>query len=540
MTDDGEPVDGDAYARPEGVFGSFEPREPEPVYTAPPPTIPPTIPPAQRATFGRPAGAAEFAPQPGERISPRRGVVATPVPPGSSEVFGRTPRGTEGFDPIPGTRLAPTGRSPESPWWKPDAIRDPWRDPGSPSWLGRPAVLSAGQLSQVDPFQDEEFSEPDEAAATPSESSDENPAGSRRVTVGRFGLSSLIVAIVIAVVAGAVGGGAGYWLYGRAHGVLHNKDVSLSKVDAPANRPPGSIADIVRRVGPAVVSIDVSTSDVQGTGSGVVIDKTGYILTNNHVVSAAATSGTLRVTFTTGDSVTAKIVGRDPQTDLAVVKVDYDKLTVATLGDSSKLAQGDPVIAIGSPLGLRNTVTAGIVSALDRPVPVSGDESDTNAVLDAIQTDAAINPGNSGGALVDAAGAVVGINSAIASVSGSSSGQPGNVGIGFAIPIDEARTIAEELIKSGKAVHASIGLNGSAVSDGSRQGAYVAQVIPGGGADKAGIKAGDVVTVADSTLITSAAALTVVVQKHKPGDVIRVRYYRGSTPVDVDVALGSS
>jgi len=142
--------------------------------------------------------------------------------------------------------------------------------------------------------------------------------------------------------------------------------------------------------------------------------------------------------------------------------------------------------------------------------------------------------------LVDAAGAVVGINSAIASVSGSSSGQPGNVGIGFAIPIDEARTIAEELIKSGKAVHASIGLNGSAVSDGSRQGAYVAQVIPGGGADKAGIKAGDVVTVADSTLITSAAALTVVVQKHKPGDVIRVRYYRGSTPVDVDVALGSS
>jgi S1-C subfamily serine protease len=531
----GEGDPGAEYARPDGVFGSFAPVDTEPVYTPPPPTVSPQL----KETFSRPPGAAEFAPQPGERIPPRHGVTSSPVPLGSVETFGRTRAGSDGFDPAPGTRIAPAGRRAESPWWKADAIRDPWRDPGSPSWLGRPAVLAGGQLAQVDPFEDDEYDET-APAVEPETEEPEEKSTSRRVTVGRFGLSGFVLALVVALVAGAIGGGVGYWLFARAHGVLHNKDVSLSKVDTPANRPAGSVADIVKRVGPAVVSIDVSSADLQGTGSGVVIDKNGYILTNNHVISTAATSGTVRVTFTNQDSVAAKIVGRDPQTDLAVLKVDYDKLTVATLGDSSKLAQGDPVIAIGSPLGLRNTVTSGIVSALDRPVPVSGDESDTNAVLDAIQTDASINPGNSGGALVDAAGAVVGINSAIASVSASSSGQPGSVGIGFAIPINEARTIAEELIKTGKAVHANIGINGSAVTDGSRQGAYVAQVVPGGGADKAGIKAGDVVTVADSTLVTSAAALTVVVQKHKPGDVIKVRYYRGSTQTDVDVTLGSS
>jgi S1-C subfamily serine protease len=525
----------DDFARPDGVFGSFEPQRAEPAYAPPPPTVSPE----DRTAFGRPAGAAEFAPPPGERLAPRHGVVVPPVPPGSGQTFGRTPASSDGFDPAPGTRIAPSGRPAESPWWKPGAVRDPWRDPASPSWLGRPAVLSSGQLSQLDPLEDSEFDDDDTGLEAAGDDETPDEPKSRRIRIGRFGLSAFILSLVVAIVAGAAGGGVGYWLFARAHGVLHNKDVSLSKTDTPANRPPGSIASIVQKVGPAVVSIDVHTADLSGTGSGVVIDKDGDILTNNHVVSAAASGGTLQVTFTDQDTVPAKIVGRDPETDLAVIKVDYDKLTVATLGDSSTLAQGDPVIAIGSPLGLRNTVTSGIVSALDRPVAVSGDESDTNAVLDAIQTDASINPGNSGGALVDAAGAVVGINSAIASLPSSGSGQSGSVGIGFAIPINEARTIATELIKTGKAVHASIGINGSAVTDGSRQGAYVAQVIPGGAADKAGIKAGDVITLADSTLVTSAAELTVVVQKHKPGDVIKVRYYRGNAETDVNVTLGS-
>ncbi len=231
--------------------------------------------------------------------------------------------------------------------------------------------------------------------------------------------------------------------------------MKLAKTATAANRPPGSVADIAQRVEPAVVAISVHTSTVDGIGSGVVIDKDGYILTNNHVVSAAATdSGTLVVTFSNQQTATAKIVGRDPMTDLAVIKVDPTSLTVATLGDSSKLAVGDPVVAIGSPLGLLGTVTSGIVSALDRPVHVSGDSSDTNAVIDAIQTDAAINPGNSGGPLVDAQGAVIGINSAIATLPSTSGGQTGSIGLGFAIPINIARTIAQQLISTGKAVHA--------------------------------------------------------------------------------------
>jgi putative serine protease PepD len=290
-----------------------------------------------------------------------------------------------------------------------------------------------------------------------------------------------------------------------------------------------------------VVAISVHTSTIDGIGSGVVIDKTGYILTNNHVVSAAATdNGALTVTFSNEQTASAKIVGRDPTTDLAVIKVETSSLTVATLGDSSKLAVGDPVVAIGSPLGLVGTVTSGIVSALDRPVHVSGDESDTNAVIDAIQTDAAINPGNSGGPLVDAQGAVIGINSAIATLPSTTGDQNGSIGLGFAIPINSARDIAQQLIKTGKAVHASIGLNTRSVTDGTRQGAYIAQVVPGGPGDKAGLKAGDVITLADAALVTSGDELSVIVARHQPGDTISVRYFRGAIESTVSITLGSA
>ncbi len=346
----------------------------------------------------------------------------------------------------------------------------------------------------------------------------------------------------MALVAGAIGGGAGYWISERSHNALTNPDVKLAKTATAANRPAGSVADIAQRVEPAVVAITVQTSTVEGIGSGVVIDKNGYILTNNHVVSAAATdNGTLVVTFSNQQTASAKIVGRDPMTDLAVIKVDSTSLTVATLGDSSKLAVGDPVVAIGSPLGLLGTVTSGIVSALDRPVHVAGEQtSDTNAVIDAIQTDAAINPGNSGGPLVDAQGAVIGINSAIATIPSTSSGQTGSIGLGFAIPINSARTIAQELINTGKAVHASIGLATAPVTTGTRNGAKIKQVVPGGPGDKAGLKADDVITLADGTLINSADQLSVVVGQHKPGDVISVKYVRGSAESTVSVTLGSA
>jgi S1-C subfamily serine protease len=530
----GAAADDGHFARPSDVDGPFAPREPEPPYSPPPRTVSPE----DRAEFGRPAGTnAEFAPLPGERIAPAHRAVAPPVDPGLTREYGRPDAGGA-FDPEPGSRISPQLHKPESPWWKPDARRDPWRDPRSPFWLGRPAVFSGGRPAQVWPDEDTEQTE--DELLPPEEELAEDPTTT--VRGGPFGLSALLLALVVALVAGTLGGGAGYWFAIRAHAALHNGDLKLAKVGTAANRPPGSIAEISQRVSPAVVSIQEHTSDLDAVGAGVIIQKAGYILTNNHVISdAAANHGDIWVTFADKSRVSAKIVGRDPKTDLAVIKVERAKLTVASLGESAKLAVGDPVIAIGSPLGLRGTVTSGIVSALDRPVPVSGEGSDTDAVIDAIQTDAAINPGNSGGALVDATGAVVGINTAAVSPSVLQGGANGSVGLGFAIPIDGARVIAEELIHSGKVVHASIGLQARSSTDGLRDGAYVVQVVPEGPADQAGLKAGDVITLIDTTLIDSREQLAVTVQGHAPGDKVKVRFYRDGSAKQstTTVTLGS-
>ena len=531
---DVRPPDGEqAFGRPPGVAESFAPRDAPAGYTPPPPTVSPE----ERGHFGRPNGsAAAFAPQPGERIAPVHATVAPPVHPQLQAAFGRV--GAGAFAPAAGTRISPTLGRAESPWWKSDAEHDPWRDPSSPFWLGRPAVFRAGQLAQLDPDLDEEQADLEGAPTAEPEPPEARDTGRRR---GRLGLSALVWGILVALLAGALGGGVGYWLTDRANKTLHNSDISLAQTGTPANRPPGSVADIAQRVSPAVVSIDVRTADEAGTGSGVIIDKAGYILTNNHVISAAVNGGTIRVTFNDKSAQVAAVVGRDPQTDLAVLKVTTDKITVASLGDSDKLAVGDPVVAIGSPLGLRGTVTSGIVSALGRPVHLSGEGSDTDAVIDAIQTDAAINPGNSGGPLVDASGTVIGINSAIASLpsaNGSTSG--GSIGLGFAIPINEARSIADQLIHSGTVKHASIGLATRSVTDGTRDGAYVVQVSPGGPGDKAGLKAGDVITLLDTTLIDSTDELTVAVQARKPGETVTVRYFRSNKETTVQVVLGSS
>ena len=243
------------------------------------------------------------------------------------------------------------------------------------------------------------------------------------------------------------------------------------------------MADIAESVIPAVVSIEVRVGEVGGTGSGVVIEgEKGYIVTNNHVVSGAdgVEGAEIRAVFSDGSGSAARIVGRDPASDIAVLKVEKPGLVTASLGSSDDVVVGDPVVAIGSPLGLAGTVTSGIVSALERPVRLAGEGSDTNAVISAVQTDAPINPGNSGGALVDASGAVIGINTAIASVGG------GSVGLGFAIPVDTVRDISEQLIATGEAVHASLGLNTRSVTDGTRDGALVLNVEPGSAAAAAG------------------------------------------------------
>ena len=514
----------DAFRRPDGLSDGFAPRPTQPNYTPPPPTVSP----AERAVFGRPANAGAFAPAPGERIDPRHNP-PQPVPRVFSEAFGATPEAVDGFDPAPGTRLNPAKQSPGSPWWKADALRDPWRDPSAPYWLGRGALFSKGQFGQRDPSLDEEMTV--EAVVEDEEAAAETAVGP---VPGRPSLKLLVFVALGAMVLGAIGGGVGWWLADKGGQALHRSDISIAQIDKPANRPPGSVADIAQRVGPAVVRILIQTDSGSGVGSGVVIDKHGYVLTNNHVVAGATK---LVVEFSNEARADAKIVGRDPISDLAVIQVPADKLTVATLGDSAKLAVGDPVVAIGSPLGYADSVTAGIVSAKDRPVCVQNEDGSADACLDAIQTDAAINPGNSGGALVDAAGAVVGINSAAAL--GTSGGVPIS-GIGWAIPINYARGIATELISGGKAAHADLGVQGYSVISGLRAGAYISQIAPGSAAAKAGLKRGDVVVAVDGKPVQIYEALVVFVQQHKPGDKVSIVYFRGSTQHTVTATLASA
>jgi S1-C subfamily serine protease len=380
------------------------------------------------------------------------------------------------------------------------------------------------------------------AERTPAATS-EPPGGARlslrEVLFGRrlqppalalFGAAVLLV--------GAVGGLTGR-LTAEGGGPLTDPDITLVQVEPAVDRPAGSVADVAARVLPAVVSIEVRVGDQGGFGSGVVIDGAGFVLTNNHVVSPAAGNpdAKLETVFADGTRAPARIVGRDPKTDLAVLKVEVANPTVAQLGRSGALEPGDGVIAIGSPLGLASTVTTGIVSALDRPVRLQGDGSDTNAVIDAIQTDAAINPGNSGGALVDSSGAVVGINTAIRTLGGGEGG--GSIGLGFAIPIDDARVIAEELIGSGRVRHPDLGVNAASVTDGTSDGARVQNVQQGSAAAEAGIVEGDVIVRVGERGVATADELEVAVREFEIGAPVPVALVRDNRPLTVTVMLKS-
>ncbi|MCA1824641.1 MAG: trypsin-like peptidase domain-containing protein [Frankia sp.] len=297
---------------------------------------------------------------------------------------------------------------------------------------------------------------------------------------------------------------------------------------------------IAKALLPSVVEVSVRGLGQSGTGSGIVIRADGYVITNNHVVANAA-SGGLRVRLATGRSVEADVVGTDPDTDLAVIKARATGLSPAHLGRSSSVAIGDPVVAIGSPLGLTGTVTSGIVSALNRQV--SAGEGGV-PLFNMIQTDAAINPGNSGGALVDRGGNVIGVNSAIATLGGLGGGG-GNIGVGFAIPIDEARSVAEELIRTGHATHPYIGVEGRSIDDETAQqlggglvpGAQITQIVSGGPADRAGLQPADTIVAVDGKVIDSMDALVVEVRKHKVGDTLAVSYVRNGSRRTAKVTL---
>ncbi len=332
--------------------------------------------------------------------------------------------------------------------------------------------------------------------------------------------------LATALVAGGVGGVLGAQSTGS--GSLLDPSASLggsSSTTPSVAREPGSIPAIAAKVLESTVSIAVdSAGGASGTGSGVVIRSDGYVLTNNHVVESAEGGGSIVVTVnSTGQQLPAEIVGLDPETDLGVIKVSGGAtLTPASLGQSRDLVVGDPVIAIGSPLGLEGTVTTGIVSALNRQPRVPSESGGSTFLANAIQTDAAINPGNSGGALVNMRGEVVGINSAIATSGGS-----GSIGIGFSIPIDEARSIAEEIIRTGRVTHPAIGVEAATVSGSERrEGARISAVAPGSSAERAGLQSGDVIVEVEGAEVTSVDELILAIRDHEVGERVDITYLR--------------
>ncbi|MGW6422763.1 trypsin-like peptidase domain-containing protein [Nocardia sp. NPDC055053] len=463
-----------AFRRPNGQNGSFAPHDPQQQATAPH---------ADQLVTQRPPD----------------GVLAEAFarPEGSDELLQREP-GSE--EPRPGI-AGPV---------------DPWRDPAAGARLGAPAV---------------ETPEPERLPVAPKLTAREVLFGSRVAPKALALLAAL--ALGIAVVGGLVGR-----ISAETASTLTSRKVTLDQ-SAGIEEPHSRIAAVANAVLPSVVSIRVTVGDNGATGSGVVIDGAGYVVTNNHVISMAATDksdrAAIQVQFSDGTRVPAQIVGRDPKTDLAVLKVEAKNLTVATLGKSAEVQVGDDVLAVGSPLGLSKTVTSGIVSAQHRPVKLAGEGSDTNAVIDAVQTDAAINPGNSGGALVDMEGRVIGINTAIRSETG------GSVGLGFAIPVDVMTAVTQTLIRDGQMHHPTMGITvrTKTVANEVTSGAQVADVKVGSPAARAGIVEGDVIVGIGDREVTSADEFTVAEQRNQIGQQVTVKLIRDGRQVDVPVTLES-
>ncbi len=359
----------------------------------------------------------------------------------------------------------------------------------------------------------------------------EGPNHSRTIVI------SGIVIIVVAVIAAVIGALI-------ANSDDNNTSSASSAPRVGANAPACSSIAVTNEVQPTVVTIFVRNGSSGGSGSGETIRDNGYILTNDHVIASAAGGGTVSVLFSDGETEAAKIVGQSELLDLAVLKVEpKEKLPVISFGTSENLRVGQAVVALGAPLGLDGTVTAGIVSALGRDVPVPNSSGGTAILPGAIQTDAAINPGNSGGALVDCNGKLVGINTSIATVP-NAAGQAGggSVGIGFAIPIDLASQVADQLIATGKFTPPYLGISTApAVTEGfdAPAGLFVQAVSPGSPADVAGIKVGDVITAVDGQATVGPDSLFLAIVSKKPGDQITIDYLRDGEKATANVTLGS-
>ncbi|MEP6853313.1 MAG: trypsin-like peptidase domain-containing protein [bacterium] len=448
------------------------------------------------------------------------------------------PDGPAGSPPL----AQPAQPHPAGPWFGPTATQPAYQPPAfdAPRYDHGQSGAAAGTLDGSAP----------NATATmpPVDPANVGSDPTRRPGRARASLVS------VAVLAALVGGGAG------AATVAITDDSSTSssasslsvtdKAAASSAVTNGTVAAAAVKITPSVVTIQVTGSSESGTGSGVILRSDGYILTNDHVVSVAASGGSITVQTSDGRTAKATIVGRDTTDDLAVIKTTgLTNLTPATFASSKNLQVGQTVVAVGAPLGLSDTVTSGIVSATARTVR-SGDTD--QAVFAAVQTDAAINPGNSGGALTDLNGNLVGINAAIATANSSGvtvpgqTQQSGSIGIGFAIPSDEARRVADELIKTGKASHALLGVqvrstaqSQSGSSTSTQSGAVIGNVTAGGAAAKAGLKSGDVVTSVDGRSIHDGDDLIAAIRAHAVGDSVTIGYTRDGSTHSVKATLAS-
>ncbi|MGW5030937.1 trypsin-like peptidase domain-containing protein [Streptomyces nigra] len=507
--------------------------EPGPWAPAPPVQHPAATPahgtPAAAALPGQPAPHHPHAvpPQPVPHSAPAQAVPAHPAPPSGPA------------QPVPPGAPAQPG----PPGAPAHAVPDPaFAD-------APPPTAPAASTTPVDPWRNyDPWARAAEraVAAAPLQDSGAGVGGPRRRRVKG---ALLVGALVIALVSGGVGGVLGTYL--ERNGGLDTVELPQAGVESP-DRAADSVAGIAARALPSVVTLHVSGGSEQGTGTGFVLDERGHILTNNHVVEPAGEDGEISVTFHSGDTAEAEVVGRDSGYDLAVVKVKgVGGLRPLPLGNSENVQVGDPVVAIGAPFDLEGTVTSGIISATQRPITAGGESGDGSDVsyVDALQTDAPINPGNSGGPLLDGAGRVVGINSAIRSAGSGAEpdgGQAGSIGLGFAIPVNQAKRVAEELIETGKATHPVIGvtLDMEYAGDGARVGSKGSDggpaVTKGGPGAKAGIKPGDVITEIDGARVHSGEELIIKTRAHRPGDRLELTLKRGGKEITLKLTLGSS
>ena len=346
----------------------------------------------------------------------------------------------------------------------------------------------------------------------------------------------LSAVIVISLVFGGTAGGAlGYLAADFSNGVSTTTS-QVSETSKPVAITPATetVSQIVQNVKPSVVSIKAEGNSGSGTGSGFIYREDGYIVTNNHVAAPAINSGKLTVYLEDKTSFEAKLVGRNASYDLAVLKIDATGLKPVKMGDSNAINVGDLTVAFGSPLGLSGTVTSGIVSAVNRPVTAGG--ADDQSFISAIQTDAAINPGNSGGPLVNGQGEVIGVNSAIATL--GSGTQSGSIGLGFAIPANQAQRIITEIIESGKSSTPIAGISIDSTYEGA--GARIAEVVSDGPAASTDLKVGDVVTKINGEAVEGSTELIVAIRRNNPGDtiVLTVKNTAGNER-EVSVVLGS-